>query len=372
VRVELFPVAHLVRDGSRVRLTVEAPGGNRPFWQFASLDAPGAVNDVAHSVGHPSKLTLPIVADPGGPAGLPSCPVDGGWALRGQPCRAVVLSRVPTAVTASPVTAGSEVASAADIGDIAVTWVAPASADPVTGYTVGVVPTGESFPVGAGETTFAYELGDGPPAADELAFTVTATYADGNAPSSNASIQVPGPHGYPDVGPAAWNVAALDWVDAYDIVAGFGDGTFRGNDTVTRGQLVMWLWNMMGGPAAARGNPFTDTPATAWYADALDWAVENGIINGYVDNTFRSTRPVTREQLTMWLWKLAGSQPGAPQHGFGDIGPGVWFEGGLNWLIDHGIARGFRDNTFRSSSSATRGQMAFWIFNLASAPAAFS
>ena len=372
MRVEVFPVAHVIRDGSRLRLTVEAPGGNRPFWQFDSLDAPGAVNEIAHSENRPSKITLPVVADPGAPAVLPTCPTDGRWVLRGQPCRTEVPSRAPVEVTAAVVVDGAESAAADAVGTIDVTWSPPPTADPVTGYTVGVVPTGEAFPVAPSDTTLSYDLGDGPPPADELAFVVTASYADGDGPPSNASVQVPGPHGYPDIGRNAWNVAALDWVDAYDIVAGYGDGTFRTSETVTRGQLVVWLWKMMGRPAATNSVTFDDTTPTSWFADALDWAVENGILNGYPDNTFRSTRPVTRAQLTMWLWQLAGAQAGAPAHSFTDVAPGAWLEGGLNWLVDHQIAQGYPDNTFRPNNSATRGQMAFWVFNLAAATGAFA
>ena len=61
-RVELFPFAAVFRAGSRVRITVEAPGGNRPFWTFDSLPASGTVtNDIAHSIGHPSQVVLPVI-----------------------------------------------------------------------------------------------------------------------------------------------------------------------------------------------------------------------------------------------------------------------------------------------------------------------
>ncbi|MEL7209021.1 MAG: S-layer homology domain-containing protein, partial [Actinomycetota bacterium] len=372
IRVELFPVAHVLRAGSRLRLTVEAPGGDRPFWRFASIDAPGAVNDIGHSVGRPSKVTLPVVADPGAPAGLPNCPADGGWSLRGQPCRDEVPSRAPVDVAATVDVEGAEAAAADDVGDITVTWSPPATAQAVTGYTVGVVPTGETFPVDPATTSLAYDLGDGPPPATELAFVVTASFADGDGPAGNASLQVPGPHGYPDLGRGVWNVAALDWVDAYEIVDGYPDGTFRGGENVTRAQLVVWLWKMMGRPNAAAPADFSDVHAGAWYRQALDWAVENGLVTGYPDGTFRANDPVTRAQLTMWLWAMAGSTPGSPPHGFADVPPGRWFEAGLNWLVANAIATGYPDNTFRGNDPASRGQMAFWVFNLAGAPAAFS
>ena len=83
-RVELFPFAHAFRSGSRIRITVQAPGGDRPFWAFATL--PGTqTNEVARSVGHPSSLVLPVVPGVAVPTPLPACP-----GLRGQPCRPYV------------------------------------------------------------------------------------------------------------------------------------------------------------------------------------------------------------------------------------------------------------------------------------------
>jgi predicted acyl esterase len=84
VRVPLFPIAHAFRAGSRVRLVIQAPGGNRPFWAFETIAATGNPrNDVAHSPAFASKLVLPVATGIRVPTPLPPCP-----ALRGEPCRA--------------------------------------------------------------------------------------------------------------------------------------------------------------------------------------------------------------------------------------------------------------------------------------------
>jgi predicted acyl esterase len=83
-RVELLPVAHVFRAGSRLRISVETPGGNRPLWTFNTLKLPkDTLNWVGHSTGHPSRLVLGVVADPPVPTPLPPCPTS----LRSQPCR---------------------------------------------------------------------------------------------------------------------------------------------------------------------------------------------------------------------------------------------------------------------------------------------
>ncbi len=81
VRVELFPFAHAFRSGSKLRISVQAPGGDRPVWEFATV--PGTqTNDLARSVGLPSAVVLPVLPGVGVPTPLPACP-----GLRGQPCR---------------------------------------------------------------------------------------------------------------------------------------------------------------------------------------------------------------------------------------------------------------------------------------------
>jgi hypothetical protein len=82
VRVEIFPFAHAFRAGSRIRLLVDAPGGNRPVWEFETI-AGGEQVTIAHDATFPSALVLPVVDGVDVPAGLPDCA-----SLRGQPCRA--------------------------------------------------------------------------------------------------------------------------------------------------------------------------------------------------------------------------------------------------------------------------------------------
>jgi putative CocE/NonD family hydrolase len=83
MRVAIFPVAHTFRAGSRIRISLEAPGGDRTRWAFDTFDTNGLVaNDVAHSPGLASRVVLPVVRHAVAPAGLPPCP-----GLRGQPCR---------------------------------------------------------------------------------------------------------------------------------------------------------------------------------------------------------------------------------------------------------------------------------------------
>ena len=84
VRVPIFPVAHAFRAGSRVRVTVQAPGGDRPRWEFATIDRGRARNSVALGGARASRLVLPVVSG----ATAKGTPLPGPTALRGQPSRA--------------------------------------------------------------------------------------------------------------------------------------------------------------------------------------------------------------------------------------------------------------------------------------------
>jgi predicted acyl esterase len=84
VRVPIFPVAHAFRAGSRIRVTIQAPGGDRPRWAFATLDNGGARNTVALGGARASSLVLPVIAG----ATAKGTPLPGATALRGEPSRA--------------------------------------------------------------------------------------------------------------------------------------------------------------------------------------------------------------------------------------------------------------------------------------------
>lgn len=154
VRLALFPFAHIVRPGSRLRLSIEAPGGNQPYWEFTKL--PGeAVNEVGHSVGRPSSLALPRVADghveTASPAAAPSCNVPGvtvqSQSLRNQPCRTDQVGRWATGVT---------LAEGLRPGTAEVSWTPPAPRDGVEapdGYQVALQPGGPTVSVPAGTTS---------------------------------------------------------------------------------------------------------------------------------------------------------------------------------------------------------------------------
>ncbi len=186
VRVELFPFAHVIRAGSRLRVNVEAPGGNQPFWAFDAL--PGtATNEIGHSVGRPSRVVvpeLPAAASPDVAEAPPACALPGvttqSVSSRNQPCRPYRPARVATGVHATPYRDG-----------LTVRWDPPAGAAPTR---FRVVPSlGHGAPAGARAPAPVEVAGTessarlAAPPGVPLEVRVVAVYADGAGPPSSAS-----------------------------------------------------------------------------------------------------------------------------------------------------------------------------------------
>ena len=178
VRVELFPFAAVIRKGSSLRITVEAPGGNRPFWTFGSLPANGVVtNEIAHSLGHDSNVVLPVIPNLGAPTPLPPCP-----SLRGQPCRVEYGNATPISVSATNAgTAGATV-----------TWHRPLTVRPgdrIVGYTLRELPGGATLNAARAARTAKFTH----LTAGAHFFTVEANYGNGgtsgiSTPSNSVTI----------------------------------------------------------------------------------------------------------------------------------------------------------------------------------------
>ena len=169
LNVEIFPFAHVFRAGSRLRISVEAPGGNRPAWTLDALDADGVVtNEVGHSLLYASKVVLPVIPGIEPPAALPPCP-----SLRGQPCRAYLAPSAPTDV----------VAELLDDDSVRVRWTAPARAG-TTSYSVVDLITGENHDV-AGTEIIVDGIVEG-----AHAFAVVAKFGDARGARSTASATV--------------------------------------------------------------------------------------------------------------------------------------------------------------------------------------
>lgn len=108
-----------------------------------------------------------------------------------------------------------------------------------------------------------------------------------------------------DLKTTAWYHDGIHWALDEDVMNGFEDGTFKPDGNTTRGQIATMLYRMEGSPAIAAGNSYSDVKAGKWYTIAIGWATANNIVTGFGDGTFKPDAPVTREQLATMLYRYA-------------------------------------------------------------------
>jgi predicted acyl esterase len=355
-RVEVFPFAHVLRPGSRLRLTVESPGGDRPFWTFESVDAPdGTTVDLSLSDVQPSQVVLPFVGGDA-PNQRPAC-----GSLRSQPCRDFDASAAPTGVTL--------VATGEDSADVS--WTAPEGGGTVTGYEVTLEPGGVTESVAAGTTTASFSgLAPG-----DYTATVVATFAGGDGPPSAPSLleTVPLCAPFSDVGRNHPFCRDIAWMDAEGISTGFPDGTYRPSASVTRQAMSAFLYRLAGEPA------FTP-PATASFRDVspshpffaeIEWMAEEGISTGFSDGTYRPGPAVSRQAMSAFLARVAGvPNPPAPAEAtFTDVSPSHPFFAEVEWMAAEQISTGYQPgSTYRPSVAVSRQAMSAFLHRLADGP----
>lgn len=168
-----------------------------------------------------------------------------------------------------------------------------------------------------------------------------------------------------DVPSDNWAANAVAFVSSHELFHGTAADTFSPALPMTRGMLAVVLHNLEGNPDAAFNDAFTDVGDGSWYAEAVSWAASRGIISGYGNGTFGAEDFVTREQLAVMLWRYAGS-PAAAGGGqsFTDSG-GVsgWAMDAVGWAVENGIINGYENGILDPGGQATRAQAAQMLRN---------
>ena len=168
--------------------------------------------------------------------------------------------------------------------------------------------------------------------------------------------------GYADVDAGSWYAQAVEYVRDNGLMSGTSDNQFSPGGTMTRAMLAQTLYRAAGSPAVSGSDTFPDTQAGAWYADAVLWATQEGIINGYGGGLFGTNDPVSREQIAVILWRDAGSpaaQAGTPFADEGSIAS--WAGQAVDWAQSSGILSGRENNRFDPQASATRAEVAVML-----------
>ena len=156
---------------------------------------------------------------------------------------------------------------------------------------------------------------------------------------------------------------AVQWASDNGYIYGYGDGRFGVNDNVTRAQLATIFHRAAGTPAASGTSRFSDAEAGAYYINALSWAETAGLIAGYPDGQFGVGVPVTRQQVATILWRWAGSPAASAENYSDENAISAYAQTAVDWSRSNGIIAARSDGRFAPTDNATRGEIVSALYN---------
>ena len=166
---------------------------------------------------------------------------------------------------------------------------------------------------------------------------------------------------FADVPADAYYADAVKWAVEQGITSGTSATTFSPDMSCTRAQIVTFLWRANGSPKADGANPFTDVSADAYYYDAVLWAVKEGITSGTSATTFSPDATVTRGQTVTFLYRAAGA-PAVTGGSFADVAADAYYADAVAWAVKEGITSGTGGNSFSPDAPCTRGQIVTFLY----------
>ena len=165
-----------------------------------------------------------------------------------------------------------------------------------------------------------------------------------------------------DVPADAYYAKAVEWAVKKGITNGKANGLFGSNDPCTRGQIVTFLWRAAGSPApkGTAAVPADVVPGSYCY-DAVAWALENGVTNGLADGTFGVNSTCTRGQSVTFLYRAMGTAP-TTVNGFTDVAAGDFYAEAVAWAVENGVTSGTSASAFSPNAGCTRTQIVTFLY----------
>ena len=170
---------------------------------------------------------------------------------------------------------------------------------------------------------------------------------------------------FSDVSTSAYYYEAVKWAQEKGITGGIGNGLFGPNQPCTRAQIVTFLWRAAGSPVVNYAMNMSDVPEGSYYAEAVRWALSEGITTGTTGNTFSPDSECTRAQAVAFLFRYAASEAVTLQElvsGFSDADsvPGYALPA-MNWALAEEIVQG-NGSKLMPNDSCTRAQIVTFLF----------
>ena len=170
---------------------------------------------------------------------------------------------------------------------------------------------------------------------------------------------------FSDVSTSAYYYEAVKWAQEKGITGGIGNGLFGPNQPCTRAQIVTFLWRAAGSPVVNYAMNMSDVPEGSYYAEAVRWALSEGITTGTTENTFSPDSECTRAQAVAFLFRYTASEAVTLQElvsGFSDADsvPGYALPA-MNWALAEEIVQG-NGSKLMPNDSCTRAQIVTFLF----------
>lgn len=185
--------------------------------------------------------------------------------------------------------------------------------------------------------------------------TVTAAFAEKKAePVAPEKL-------FADVSADDYYYEAVKWASENGVTGGIGENLFGANLPCTRAQIVTFLWRAAGSPEPKGMSGFVDVSADAYYAKAVAWAVEEGIVSGTSATTFSPDAVCTRAQSVAFLYRAFGEKVNKAA-GFSDVSADAYYADAVAWAVENGVASGIGGGLFAPDQDCARGQIVAFLY----------
>ena len=185
--------------------------------------------------------------------------------------------------------------------------------------------------------------------------TVTAAFAEKKAePIAPEKL-------FADVSAEEYYYEAVKWASENGVTGGIGENLFGANLPCTRAQIVTFLWRAAGSPEPKGMSGFVDVSADAYYAKAVAWAVEEGIVSGTSATTFNPDAVCTRAQSVAFLYRAFGEKVNKAA-GFSDVSADAYYADAVAWAVENGVASGIGGGLFAPDQDCARGQIVAFLY----------
>lgn len=166
---------------------------------------------------------------------------------------------------------------------------------------------------------------------------------------------------FADVSAEEYYYEAVKWASENGVTGGIGENLFGANLPCTRAQIVTFLWRAAGSPEPKGMSGFVDVSADAYYAKAVAWAVEEGIVSGTSATTFNPDAVCTRAQSVAFLYRAFGEKVNKAA-GFSDVSADAYYADAVAWAVENGVASGIGGGLFAPDQDCARGQIVAFLY----------